>query len=116
MNFDHTAAQLDREEYARIRAAVTPRLEAFCSMTRDEFRDEIAGMVERLGHELITLAPELVTVKDGRKYIIACATPADRLPVKTPAIRHLHHAVTAGNAARGIYVTPRRFTPDAEYY
>jgi hypothetical protein len=115
MNFA-AADELDRQEFARIAAATTPRIEAFRSMTRDGLRDEIAGMMERLSYTLITLSPWLVTTKDGLKYVTDCANPCDLAPTKTPAIRRLHDAVVAAGAYKGIYVTPRSFTPDAEYY
>ena len=115
MNFA-AAAELHWQEFARLAATVTPRLETFRSMTRDGFRDEVAAMLERLDHELITVSPELVTIKAGRKYVTACANPADLAPTKAPAIRRLHDMVIAANAARGIYVTPRSFTPEAEHY
>jgi hypothetical protein len=116
MNFAAAAAQLRQREFARLSDTVTPRIEAFRSMTRDGFRTEIASMLERLGHTLITSAPEIVTTKEGRKYITACAVPTDQTPTKSPAVRRLHDAVVDANAARGFYVTPRSFTPDAEHY
>jgi Restriction endonuclease len=95
---------------------VTPRIEAFRSMTADTFRSEIALMLERLGHTVISSVSDIVTIKDGRKYITACATPTDPAPTKTPALRRFHDAVVAANAARGFYVTPRGFTAEAEHY
>jgi hypothetical protein len=53
MTFAAAADELRQQEFARLSAAVTPRIEAFRSMTADEFRDEIAQMLERLGHMLI---------------------------------------------------------------
>jgi Restriction endonuclease len=116
MNFTALADELDRQEFARLSAAITPRIEVFCSMTREGFRDQIALMMERLGHEIVTLAPWLVTMKEGRKCVTACANPADLAPVKMPAIGRLHDAVIAASAYKGIYVTPRSFTPDVEHY
>lgn len=116
MTFDALADELNRQEFARLKAAQTPRIEAFCSMTRGGFLDEIASMMERLDHAPIAVSPEIVTVKDGRKYLTHCANPADRGPVKMPAIRRLHQAVGAASAFKGIYVTPRSFTPEAEHY
>jgi hypothetical protein len=116
MNFDARADELDRQEFARLADAMTPRIEAFCSMTREGFRDQTALMMERLSHEIITFSPWLVTVKEGRKYVTACATPADIAPVKMPAVARLHDAVVAAAAYKGIYVTPRSFTPGAHYY
>src|SRR5262245_28712507 len=97
------------------RIAVTPRIAAFCLM-REGFRDQTALMMERLSHEIITVSPWLVTVKEGRKCVTACANPADLAPVKMPAIARLHDAVVEAGAYKGIYVTPRSFTPDAQHY
>jgi hypothetical protein len=116
MNFPCAADELRRQEFVRLSAGVTPRLEAFRSMTGDAFRTEIALMLERLGHIVISSVSDIVTTKDGRKYVTACATPTDQTPTKAPALRRLHDAVIAGNAARGFYVTPRNFTPEAEHY
>jgi hypothetical protein len=116
MNFDALADELDRQEAARIDAARPPRLEVFCSMTPGAFRDEIAAMMEPLNHTVATITPWIVTVKEGRKFVTACANPADPTLIKTPAIRRLHDAVIAASAFRGIYVTPRGFTPEAGYY
>ncbi len=115
-NFTAAAAELRRQEFSRLSAAVTPRIEAFRSMTADAFRTEIALMLERLGHTVVSNVSDIVTTKDGRKYVTACATPTDQAPTKTPALRRLHEAIVAGNAARGFYVTPRSFTPEAEHY
>jgi hypothetical protein len=116
MNFDRAADELHREEFSRLESARTPRIEAFRSMTCGGFRDEVAAMMERLNHALITLTPWLVTVKEGRKYVTACANPTDGAPIPMPAIRRLHDAVVVAGAFNGIYVTPRSFTPEAEYY
>jgi hypothetical protein len=116
VNFPAAADELRRQEFSRLSAAVTPRIEAFQSMTGDAFRNEIALMLERLGHTVISSVSDVVTIKDGRKYITACATPTDPAPTKTPALRRLHDAIVAGNAARGFYVTPRSFTSGAEHY
>jgi hypothetical protein len=112
------AAELRRQEFARLADAVTPRLEALRSMTPAAFRSEIALMLERLGHTIITdpTAPDLVTTKAGRKYITACAHPANRAPTQTREIARLHDTVVAANAERGFFVTARSFTPDAEHY
>jgi Restriction endonuclease len=114
--FRHAAGELRRQELARFAAAVTPRIEAFRSMTRDMFRAEIAAMLERLGHTLISAVNDIVTTKDGRKYITACADPLDRDPVKAPALRRLHDIIVSTGAARGFSVTPRSFTPEAGHY
>jgi len=109
------AEELRRREFGRLAEAVTPRIEAYRSMTADAFRNEIAQMLERLGHTVVSSIGDLVTTKDGRKYVIACARPLDGA-TKAPALRRLHDTVVAAGAARGIYVTPRTFTPEAEHY
>jgi hypothetical protein len=116
MKFVAAAEHLRRQEFARLAAAHTPRLEVFCSMTRGGFRDDIAAMMERLDHAIITVSPLLVTVKEGRKFVTHCAEPADHMPVKMPAIRRLHDDVVAAGAAKGIYVTARSFTAEAKHY
>jgi Restriction endonuclease len=115
INFSAVADQLRRQEFARLSDTVTPRIEASRSLTLSAFRNEIASMLERLGHTIITTAPELVTTKAGRKYVTMCANPLDGAPTKTPAIARLHAAIVQANAAGGFYVTPRSFTP-AEHY
>jgi Transposase DDE domain group 1/Restriction endonuclease len=116
VNFTADADELRRQEFARLSAAVTPRIEAFRSMTGDAFRTEIALMLERLGHTVISSVGDIVTTKEGRKYVTACATPTEQTATKTPALRRLHSAIIAGNAARAFYVTPRGFTPEADHY
>jgi hypothetical protein len=75
-------------------------------------------MLERFGHTIITdpSAPDLVTIKAGRKFITACATPADLMPTATRDLARLHDAVIAANAARGYFITARSFTGAAEQY
>jgi hypothetical protein len=72
-----------RREYARRRAPVMPRIEAFRSMTGDAFRTEIALMLERLGHTVISSINDIVTTKQGRKCLTTCATPSDQTPTRT---------------------------------
>lgn len=116
--FELAADELRRQEFARLADAVTPRLEVLQSMTLASFRDEIALMLERLGHTVITdpATADLVTTKTGRKYITACAPPANPAPTQTRDLARLHAAVIAANAQRGFYVTTRSFTADAEEY
>jgi hypothetical protein len=116
LNFAIAADELRQQEFARLADTVTPRLEALRSLTPDAFRNEIALMLERLGHVIITTAPDLVTTKGGLKYVTACANPLDAAPTKTPALARLLAAVVSANAAGGFYVTARSFTPDAEHY
>jgi Restriction endonuclease len=118
MNFATAANQLREQEFARIIAAVPPTLESLRSLTPAAFRVQIALMMERLGHAIITEpgTADLVTTKDGRKFITACATPADLMPTAPRDLKRLHQAVIAGNAEGGIHVTPRSFTADAEEF
>jgi Restriction endonuclease len=116
MNFAAASNQLWKREFDRLSDTVTPRIEALRSLTLSAFRTEISLMLERLGHSIITPAPELVTTKGGRKYVTHSANPLDAAPTKSPAIARLHAAVVTANAAGGFYVTARSFTPDAEHY
>jgi Restriction endonuclease len=118
MDFAAAADQLRQQEFARLAAAVTPRLEALRSMTAAALRDEIALMWERLGHAVITspTAPDLVTIKGDRKFITACADPAGLMPTGTPALRRLHDRIVAISAERGFYISVRGFTAEARQY
>jgi hypothetical protein len=116
VNFDSAADELERREKARIFDTVTPRLETFKSMTLDSFTAEIALLKERLGYSIIATAPDLAITKDGKKYIVACATPANGAPTQTRELARLHDAVVKAKAHGGFYVTPHSFTPDAEHY
>jgi Restriction endonuclease len=116
MNFDSAAAEHQRRELARLSDTVTPRLETFRSLTRDSFTAEIALMMERLGYYVIATAPELVATKDGQKYVVACATPANPAPTQTRELARLHAAVVSAKAHIGFYVTPHGFTREAEHY
>jgi len=78
MNFTAAADELRRRQCARISAAATPRIEVFLSMTGDAFRTEIALMLERFGHIVISRINDIVTTKQGRKDVTACATPTAR--------------------------------------
>ena len=82
MNFTAAADQLRRQEIARLSQYVTPAVEALRSLTPSPYREQIALMVERLGHTVHNnpTAAVLVTTKQGQKYIIACATPSDPGP------------------------------------
>jgi hypothetical protein len=118
MNFDAAADELRRQEFARLRDAVTPRPETLRSMTADALREEIAGMWERLGHTLVSSpdAAEIVTVKDARKFVTMCGNPADPMPARFAAISRLRDRVVALSAERGFYVSVRGFTPDAQQF
>jgi hypothetical protein len=109
---------LRRQEFARLAAFVTPRLEQLRSMTIGELRIENALMWERLGHTLHTSpdAPELVTTRGERKFIVICANPANPAPAGSVALRHLRDRVVAAGAERGFYVSVRGFTPEARHF
>ena len=77
VNFTAAAEELRRQEFSRLSAAVTPRIEAFRSITADAFRTEIMLMLERLGHTVVSSVSDIVTTKQGRKYVTACATPPE---------------------------------------
>jgi len=55
-------------------------------------------------------------MKDGKKYVVAFATPTDLAPTPLGHLTRLHSVVVASNAAAGFYITPRGFTLDAEAY
>ena len=118
MNFAAPADQLHRQERVRLADAVTPRPEAFRSMTAAALREIIAGMWERLGHDIITspAAAELVTIKGDRKFITMCANPVDLAPTGTAALRRLRDRVVAASAERGFFVSVRGFTAEALHY
>lgn len=118
MNFAAAADELYRLERARLADAVTPRPEALRSMTAAALREIIAGMWERLGHDIITRpdAPELVTIKSDRKFITATANPADLAPAGSAALRRLRDRVVAASAERGFFISVRGFTAEARHY
>lgn len=112
------ADELHRQEFARLADTVTPRPEQLRSMTVGELRIENALLWERLGHTLHTPpdAPELVTTKGERKFIIICANPANPIPAGSDALRRLRDRVVAVSAERGFYVSVRGFTPEARRF
>ena len=118
MTFDVAADELHRQEFARLADAVTPRPEQLRSMTIGELRIENALLWERLGHTLHTPpdAPELVTTRGERKFIIMCANPADPMPAGSAALRRLRDRVVSASAERGFYVSGRGFTPEARHF
>lgn len=115
MNFTDAAAALQRQEIARLRDAVVPRLDTLRAMPPPAFRDVIAVMWQRFGHEIITgpAMAELVTTKDGRKFISACVPAADPI---TRDIAYLHQAVIDAKADHGFYITPRSFSAETRAY
>jgi hypothetical protein len=115
MDFTSAAAELQQQEIARLRDAVVPRLEALRSMPPPQFREVIAAMWQRFGHEIITgpAMPRLVTMKGGRKFITACPASADPFARE---IARLHQAAIAANAEHGFYITPNSFSAEARAY
>ncbi len=118
MTFDAASDELQREEYARFAAAVTPRSEQLRSMTVSMLRVEAAALWEALGHNLVTPpdAAELVHVLGGRKYITMCGNPIEPQPAGTSTLRRLRDRVVAGSADRGFYISVRGFTAEARHF
>jgi hypothetical protein len=119
VNFTAAADELRRQEIARLADVVVPRLEALRAMTPAAFRTVIAGMLERFGHQLVTdpaASSDLVTTKEGRKFVTVCAQPADLAPTGMRDLIRPHHTVTAANAQRGFFITAHSFTREAEQY
>ena len=107
-----------RGEFIRLAAAVVPTVEALRSLTPQQIRGRVATMLERLGYELLTseTAADVVAMRDGKKYVVAFATPTDLAPTPLGQITRLHSVVVAASAAAGFFITPRGFTRDAEAY
>lgn len=118
MSFASAANDLRHREIARLKQYVTPPVEAMRSLTPGPFRERIAELMQRLGHEVVNdpTAAILVTLEGGEKHLIMCATPSDLLPTGTRNVARLHEAVIAAKAVRGIYVTTQTFTDDAHAY
>ena len=118
VNLQLAAEDLREQEFARLAATVTPRLDMLRSMSLGAFRSQVAMMMERLGHSLVTdpSAADLVTIKDGEKFIVACARPGDLAATPRRDLARLHDAVVAANAKAGLFITPRGFTGDAVEY
>ena len=118
MKFDVAADELQRREYARFAAAITPRPEQLCSMTVAMLRAEAAALWEALGHDIATPpnAVELVHVLDGRKYITMCGNPVEPWLANASALRRLRDRVVASCAERGFYISVRGFTAEARHF
>ena len=118
MKFSAAADELQRREYARFAAAVTPRPEQLRSMTAAQLRTEAAALWEALGHDIKTRpdAEELVHVLDGCKYITICGNPIEPRPANASALRRLRDRVVAGGADRGFYISVRGFTAEARHF
>jgi hypothetical protein len=105
MKFTVAAAELRCAEITRLSDAIVSHLEIMRRMTPEAFRGLIAGMLERFGHQIVMgpTAPDLMTTKDGKKFITDCAAPTDIVPTGTRKLVRLHDAVIAANAAWGFY-------------
>jgi Restriction endonuclease len=112
------ADELREHEFTRLAAAVVPTVEFLRSLTGQQIRARVATMLERLGYELLTpeIAANLVTTKDGKKYVVAFASMTDLAPTPLGDLTRLHSTVVAAGAAAGFFITPRGFTHDAEAY
>ncbi len=55
-------------------------------------------------------AADLVTAKDGKKYVVAFASMTDTAPTPLGHVTRLHSLVAAANAAAGFLHPPRGFT------
>ena len=71
-----------------------------------------------VGHRIETdhNAADFVTTKDGKKFVIDCAPPAEITPTGTAVLDRLHQAVINANAERGFFITTRSFTDQAVKY
>jgi hypothetical protein len=118
IEFDGAAEELRQQEFSRLSAATVPTLESLRLLNSRQFRARVAGMLERLGYELLTpeTASDLLTMKDGQKFVVAFASTSDPQPVQANHLTRLHSAVIAVNAAAGFYITTRGFSRDAEAY
>jgi hypothetical protein len=115
--FETAAAELRRQELDRLRDFVPPTLTTLRSSTTGALRNAVALMLERLGYEVLTppSASNLAVTKDGRKFIVACMSPAEA-PTQSVAIARLHDAVIAAGAESGFCISTRDFTQQAKDY
>jgi Restriction endonuclease len=119
MSFAAAANALRHCEIARLKRYATPPVESMRSLTPGPFRERMAELLQRLGHAIVndpSAAEILVTLKNGKKHFIMCATPADPTPTGPRPVMRLHDAVIAAKAVRGIYITTRTFTAEAWNY
>ncbi len=116
--FDHAAEILRQQEFARLTAGTVPTLDSLRFLNPRQLRASVAGMLERLGYELLTpeTATDLLATKDGKKYLVAFASTSDPQPVQANHLTRLHSAIVTNNTAAGFYVTTRGFSRDAEAY
>ena len=57
-----------------------------------------------------------MTTKNGKKFVTACAPPAQITPTGMNDLGPLHQAVLNTNAERGFFITTRSFTEQAEKF
>jgi hypothetical protein len=116
--FAEAAAELRRQEIARLSNAVLPRLDQLRGMTPPVFPRHRRRHARTLGHGIIIepSAPELVTVKAGRKFATECAPPANLAPAGRRDLVRLNDAVVTANAVRGFFIIARAFSAEAEGY
>jgi hypothetical protein len=116
--FDRAAEQLRQLEFTRLATATMPTIDGLRALTSRQLRARVATMLEQLGYELLTpeTAADIVTMKDGNKYLIAFASTTDIAPTQLNHLTRLHSAVIDANAAAGFFITTRGFTRDAEAY
>jgi hypothetical protein len=116
--FDRAAEQLRQLEFTRLALATAPTIDGLRALTSKHLRSRVATMLENLGYELLTpeTAADIVTVKDGKKYLVAFASTTDIAPTQINHLTRLHSAVVEANAAAGFFITTRGFTRDAEAY
>jgi restriction endonuclease Mrr len=116
--FDHDAEVLRQQEFSRLSAGIVPTLDSLRFLNPSQLRMRVAGMLERLGYEMLTpeTAADFQAMKDGLKYVVAFASTSDPLPVQANHLTRLHQAIVTNNAGGGFYITTRGFSRDAEAY
>lgn len=117
-DFARAADQLRQKEFARLSRAIVPTVESLRLLHGPELRGLIVSMLDRSGYEVQTApdAGNLVTTKDGKKYLVAIAPTNNSASIPVRDLMRLHDAVIEANATEGFFVTTRRFTDDAVEY
>ena len=118
MKFEAAADELQRQEYARQKAAQPPTPEQLRSMTVPELRGQAVRLWLALGHEIVNApdAGELIHTRRGQKFITMCGNPADRAAANSAALRRLRDRVVAVSAEKGFYVSVHGFTAEAQHF
>ncbi len=101
--FDHAAEILRQQEFARLAAGTVPTLDSLRFLNPRQLRASVAGMLERLGYELLTpeTAADLLAIKDGKKYLVAFASTLDPQPVQANHLTRLHSAIVSNKGSSG---------------